>query len=348
MDEAGGGETLTADVLEDRYGLVAAVIEPVHMGTDTINRRVLTDNGLRLFVKQYRSMDDLDAARNAWDMSEYCRVAKLPVPRVWPDANDNLVTIAGGSAWAVVEEAPGRVTTSAMTIPLAEHIGVVMGRMHRALAAYPLPKRVQQTRWRSEPIEDAVARCDTVMARATRQGHDRLGQLRVDLDHRRTNLRTHAAGLRELLPTTLVEQALHADLSRTNLITLADAVTGIIDFRCSSAMPAWELGRAAFDPRTVATSPEWPACALAMVKAYSSEHPSLPAQDVRVCARIALLYMLFSFYGATTAEYDLPQEAEADLQRHWSERQIAIRRLLSELEGLEDELTGLGASGGSS
>ncbi|WP_328337062.1 phosphotransferase enzyme family protein [Streptomyces violaceus] len=348
MDEAGGGETLTADVLEDRYGLVAAVIEPVHMGTDTINRRVLTDNGLRLFVKQYRSMDDLDAARNAWDMSEYCRVAKLPVPRVWPDANDNLVTIAGGSAWAVVEEAPGRVTTSAMTIPLAEHIGVVMGRMHRALAAYPLPKRVQQTRWRSEPIEDAVARCDTVMARATRQVHDRLGQLRVDLDHRRTNLRTHAAGLRELLPTTLVEQALHADLSRTNLITLADAVTGIIDFRCCSAMPAWELGRAAFDPRTVATSPEWPACALAMVKAYSSEHPSLPAQDVRACARIALLYMLFSFYGATTAEYNLPQEAEADLQRHWSERQIAIRRLLSELEGLEDELTGLGASGGSS
>ncbi len=344
MDEAERGAALTADVLEDRYGLVVDLVEPVHMGTDTINRRVLTDDGLRLFVKQYPAMADLDEARNAWDMSEYCRAAELPVPRVWPDADDNLVTIAEGSAWAVVDEAPGQVTSSAMTVPLAEHIGVVMGRMHRALAAYPLPKRLQQTRWRTESVEDAVAKCDTVMTRATRQGHDRLDQLRVDLDQRRTDLSTHAAALREQLPETLVEQALHADLTRTNLITLSDAVTGIIDFRCASAMPAWELGRAAFDPRTVATSTESTACALAMVSAYRSEHPSLPMQEVQACARIALLYMLFSFYGATTAEYDLPRDAELDLKRHWSERQTAIRRLLGDLEGLEDELTALGAS----
>ncbi|MDO0936560.1 phosphotransferase [Streptomyces sp. DG2A-72] len=345
MDEAERGAALTADVLEDRYGLVADHVEPVHMGTDTINRRVLTDDGLRLFVKQYPAMADLDEARNAWDMSEYCRAAKLPVPRVWPDADDNLITIAEGSAWAVVDEAPGQVTTSAMTIPLAEHIGVVMGRMHRALAAYPLPKRVQQTRWRTEPVEDAVAKCDAVMARATRQGHDRLDQLRVDLDQRRTDLRTHSAELRKQLSETLVQQALHADLTRTNLITLADAVTGVIDFRCASALPAWELGRAAFDPRTVATSTNWTTCALAMVGAYRSEHPSLPMQEVRACARIALLYMLFSFYGATTAEYNLPQDAELDLKRYWSERQTAIRRLLGDLEGLEEKLTALGAGG---
>ncbi|UXX94209.1 phosphotransferase [Streptomyces sp. AD2-2] len=348
MDEAERDAALTADVLEDRYGLIADIVVPVHMGTDTINRQVLTDDGQRLFVKQYRATADLDAARNAWDMSEYCRAANLPVPRVWPDADDNLITIAEGSAWAVVDEAPGRVTTSAMTVPLAEHIGVVMGRMHRALAAYPLPNRVQQTRWRTEPIEVAIAKCDTVMARATRNGHDDLDQLRADLDQRRTDLLTHTAALRQLLPARLVEQALHADLTRTNVITLFNAVTGIIDFRCASAMPAWELARAAFDPRTVATSTNWTACALAMVKAYRTEHPSLPIQEVRACARIALLYMLFSFYGATTAEYDLPKEAETDLKRHWRERQIAIRRLLSELEDLEDEFTGFGASGGTS
>jgi homoserine kinase type II len=348
MDEAGRDAALTADVLEDRYGLIADVVVPVHMGTDTINRRVLTDDGLRLFVKQYPSTADLDAARNAWDMSEYCRAANLPVPRVWPDADDNLVTIAEGSAWAVVDEAPGRVTTSAMTVPLAEHIGVVMGRMHRVLAAYPLPNRVQQARWRTEPVEGAAAKCDIVMAKATRDGHDDLNQLRADLDQRRTDLLTHAAVLRRQLPTTLVEQALHADLTRTNVITLFNAVTGIIDFRCASALPAWELGRAAFDPRTVATSTEWKACALAMVRAYCSEHPSLPIEEVRACARIALLYMLFSFYGATTAEYHLPRDAELDLKRYWSERQTTIRRLLGDLEGLEDELTALGAGGDSS
>lgn len=51
-------------------------------------------------------------------------------------------------------------------------------------------------------------------------------------------------------------------------------------------------------------------------------------REVWACARIALLYMLFSFYGATTAEYDLPGEAEADLKRHWSERRHVTIRLL--------------------
>ena len=46
-----------------------------------------------MFVKQYPRWPTW-TGRNAWDMSEYCRAAKLPVPRVWPDADDNLVTIA--------------------------------------------------------------------------------------------------------------------------------------------------------------------------------------------------------------------------------------------------------------
>ncbi|MFF8868181.1 phosphotransferase enzyme family protein [Streptomyces sp. NPDC015139] len=346
MNESDAGAELTADVLKDRYGLVVDMVEPVPMGTDTINRRVLTTDGARLFVKQYRSVADVDAARAAWDMSEYCRVAQIPVPRVWPDVDRNLVTISEGSAWAVVDEAPGRVAAGAMTIPLAEHIGLVIGRMHRVLAAYPLPKRVQQSRWRTGAVEDALAQCDTVMATAIQQEHDGLGQLKVDLERRREDLH-HVNWLRERLPNVLAEQALHADLSRTNLIVLADAVTGVIDFRCATGTPAWELGRAAFDPRTVANSPNWIACALVMVDAYRAENPSLPVAEVRSCARVALLYMLFSFYGATTAEYDLPQEAEADLKQHWSERQATIRRLLGYIDDLEVALDRHGAEGGS-
>ncbi|MEW2399994.1 phosphotransferase [Streptomyces sp. NPDC046862] len=346
MSEADWNAAVTADVLEERYGVVALVVEPVHMGTDTVNRRVLTDDGLRLFVKEYRSDADLDAARTAWDMSEYCRAAGVPIPRVWDDADGNLITIAQGSAWALVDEAPGRVTTSAMTVPLAESIGAAMGRMHRVLAAYPLPKSVQQSRWRTGTVEDALAKCDTVMATAMRQEHESLEQLRADLDQRREDLQNHVHRLREHLPETLVEQALHADLSRTNLIVLADIVTGVIDFRGATGMPAWELGRAAFDPRTVATSREWDTCALAMVSAYHAQNPSLPPAELRACARIALLYMLFSFYGATTAEYDLPQEAEADLSRHWNERQTTIRRLLNHLGDLDDAFARLGEGGG--
>ena len=346
MSEADWDAAVTADVLEERYGLVVDVVEPVHMGTDTINRRVLTDDGIRLFVKEYRSNADLEAARTAWDMSEYCRAARLPIPRVWDDEDGNLITIAQGSAWAVVDEAPGRVTSSAMTVPLARRIGTVMGRMHRVLAAYPLPQRVQQSRWRTGTVDDAVAKCDTLMATALQQGHESLEHLRTDIDQRREDLQDHVHRLRKHLPDTMVEQALHADLSRTNLIVLADAVTGVIDFRGATGIPAWELGRAAFDPRTVATSPEWDACALAMVSAYHAENPSLPLVEVRACARIALLYMLFSFYGATTAEYDLPPEAEADLKQHWNERQTSIRRMLNSLSDLDDAFATLSKDGG--
>ncbi|MGW1006449.1 phosphotransferase enzyme family protein [Streptomyces sp. NPDC002520] len=342
------GAALMADVLEDRYGLVVGVVEPVHMGTDTINRWVLTEDGRRLYVKEYRPTSVLVAARNAWDMSEYCRAAGIPVPRVWPDVDGDLVTIAEGCAWAVTEEAPGGVSSSAMSVALAEHLGVVMGRMHRALAAYPMPQKVQHSRWRTGSVEDAAKRCSGVLTTALGQGHGDLDQLQMDLDQRREDLYEHAHRLRERLPNELVEQALHADLSRTNLIVLADAVTGVIDFRGTRAMPAWELGRAAFDPRTVANSPEWIACALAMVRAYLAENPGLPVGEVRSCARIALLYMLFSFYGATTAEYGLPPAAEADLKQHWRERQTTIRLLLNHLDELEDALSDLSAGGSGS
>ncbi|MFF3337823.1 phosphotransferase enzyme family protein [Streptomyces flavidovirens] len=338
MDDADWEEELTAAVLADRYGVTVETVERVPMGTDTVNRRVLTSDGRRLFVKEYAPTADLDAARSAWDMSEFCRAADLPVPRVWPDRNGNLLTLCEGSAWAAVDEAPGRVATSAMSVARAEHIGLVLGRMHRILAGYPLPRRVQPSRWRTGSVEDAVAKCGKVLSSARRQGHLDLEQLREQLDRRRQDLCADVDRLRAGLPDELVEQALHADFTRPNMLVLTDVVTGVIDFRSAEALPAWELGRAAFDPRTVATSDQWPACATAMVSAYRSENPSLPLTDVLACARITVLYLLFSFYGATTAEHDLPREAEEDLNRHWQERQSSIRRLLDNLGDLEDAL----------
>ncbi|MGK5496725.1 phosphotransferase enzyme family protein [Streptomyces sp. URMC 125] len=338
VDDAGRGEELVVEVLADRYGIDVDVAEPVPMSTDTVNRRVLTSEGHRLYVKEYASLAHLDSARAAWDMSEFCRAAQLPVPRVRPDRDGNLLTLADGRAWAVVEEAPGRVATSAMTVARAEHIGMVLGRMHRVLAAYPLPRHRQHVRWWIGSVEDALVRCDTVLASASRRQHGDLALLRSQIARRREDLRAHVDRLRSGLPAELVEQAAHADFTRTNMLVLTDVVTGVIDFRCARALPAWELGRAAFDPRTVACGDRWVDCALAMVSAYRSENPSLPLVDVLACARVALLYMLFSFFGATTAGYGLPDEAEADLKRHWTERQTSIRRLVDNLLDLEDVL----------
>ncbi|MGQ4422785.1 phosphotransferase enzyme family protein [Streptomyces violaceoruber] len=331
-------EELVADVLADQYGIAVETVEMVPMGTDTINRRVLTADGCRLFVKEYGATVDLTAVKAAWDMAEYCRAAQLPVPRVWPDQDGSFVAVAEGSAWAVVDEAPGRVATSAMTVARAEQIGMVLGHMHRVLAAYPLPRLRQHTRWRTGSVEDAMVKAGVVLAAAKRQQHPDMVLLSHELNQRCDDLRAHVDGLRAGLPEEFVEQAAHADFTRTNMLVLADVVTGVIDFRGARALPAWELGRAAFDPRTVATSDQWADCALVMIQAYRSENPTLPLADVVACVRVALLYMLFSFYGAATSEYGLPAEAEADLQRHWHERQTSIRRLLDRFADLEDVL----------
>jgi homoserine kinase type II len=43
MNDAGWGASLTADVLEDRYGLVVDVVEPAPTDTDTITRPSTAD-----------------------------------------------------------------------------------------------------------------------------------------------------------------------------------------------------------------------------------------------------------------------------------------------------------------
>ncbi|MER5364425.1 hypothetical protein [Streptomyces sp. NPDC002722] len=88
----------------------------------------------------------------------------------------------------------------------------------------------------------------------------------------------------------------------------------------------------------MANNPSWMRCALRLIESYRAENPGLPLTDVRASARIALLYMLFSLYGATTSEYGLPTAAAVYLQQHWAERQVTIHRLLSGLDEVESAL----------
>ncbi|MGB8944975.1 MAG: phosphotransferase [Streptomyces sp.] len=340
--ESALGDEVLAKVLSDRYGIDVATVEPVPMGTETINRRVTLTDGRRVFVKQYRAAADLEQARVAWDMSEFCRGAQVPVPRAWRSWDGDVITPFADAAWVVADEALGRVATEPMTVPRAQCTGLMLGRMHRALASYPSPARVRQTRWRTASVESAAVQTDAALARSAAQHDPRLGQLRVELEQRREDLDSHVSRLRAGLPEILVAQAAHADFTRPNLLAQEDVITAILDFQGETCVLAWELGRAAFDPRTVANSSSWLQSALRLIDAYRVENPDLPLADLQACARVALLYMLFSLYGATTAEYHLPAEAEADLRRHWVERQITIRRLLDNLDELETALGSIG------
>ncbi|MGW6021247.1 phosphotransferase enzyme family protein [Streptomyces sp. NPDC055099] len=340
--ETARGDEVLPKVLSDRYGVDLVAAELVPIGTETINRRVTLADSRRIFVKQYRTTADLERAQAAGAMAEFCRTARVPTPRVWRNRDRETLTCVDGTGWVVTDEAPGRVATEPLTVPRAQHIGLLLGRTHLALASYPAPARVRQTRWRTARIDRVLTETDAVLERAVAQGDPWLDQLRGQLEQRRVDLQTHTPRLRAGLPKRLVIQAGHADFTRTNLLAQGDLITTVLGFQAETCLPAWELGRAAFDPRTIAHSPSWRQRALRMIESYRVENPHLPPTDIRASARIALLYMLFSLHGATAAEYGLPADAEADLRRHWAERQVAIRRLLDELDDLEAALADLG------
>ncbi|MFJ8956511.1 phosphotransferase enzyme family protein [Streptomyces sp. NPDC102381] len=332
-------------VLAERYDLDVASLQTVAAGTDTVNRIARLTDGQRVFIKQYRSATDPERAWAAWEMSEYCARQGLPVPRVVLNSDQVLVTIAAGAAWVVTEMVDGSIAEHAMTPQTAEHIGTVLGRMHRILGQYPPPARMRHTRWRTGDVDTMLRKIDRVRQRATAQLEPRLEQLREDLDQRRQDVILHVPRLRQTLPQGLFVQAAHADFTRANLLLADDQVTAVIDFQAEQAVLAWELGRIAFDPRTVAHGLQWVQCALRMIEAYRSENPRLPDADVRACARVALLYMLMSLYGSTTREYQLPAPVAEDLCRYWDDRQVTIRRMLAQLPEIETALRATGRSG---
>ncbi|MCC0094619.1 phosphotransferase [Streptomyces flavotricini] len=328
-----------AEVLELRYGLSADGIErvpPTDLGA-VINRRVLTSGGDRVYIKEYPGGGTLHEVRAALDMAQFCFAAQLPVPRVWPDESGDVLSEFGGSAWAVVSEAPGRISPHVMSGPQAEHIGMVLGRMHRVLAAYPLPQSSQPRRWSSHPVEGALAECDALLRRLPAQLLNGPTSLRTDLAQRADDLRGEAERLRSGVPRDLVEHAIHGGFTPRHVLLVTDVVTGVIGFRCQSGMPAWELGRIALDPRTVAGNDEWLGGVIALVSAYRSENPTLPVRDITASARIALLHMLFSFGGAKTTTCCTSLEADG-LRHRWADQQAAIRRVLTSLDDLEEAL----------
>lgn len=337
MDDDAWMDELTADVLAERYGISAETVEWTSADSESVNRRVLTADGRRLRVMEYATSVDVNLARAAWDMSEFCRAADLPVPRVWPDRDGDLVAISEGSAWAVADDVLGRADTRSMTLACAEGMGTVLGRIHRVLAAYPLPELTVRPDWRTISPDEGVAECAVVLE-AVRQREPRdLAQVRDLLLGRQLDLVAHTDRLRAGLPAELTNQAVHGDFARTRVFMVADSVTGILNFRSVNGSPVWELGRAAFDPCTVAHGNGWQQFAVRMIEAYRSQNPTLPHTEA--CARVALLDMLYGFHGAAPSVDASSEQFHVGLEQYWGDRQVAIRRLLGCLDEIEAALT---------
>ncbi|QNA72056.1 phosphotransferase [Streptomyces sp. So13.3] len=322
------------EMLAARYGVRAEAVEPEAAGTETRNTRVRLAGGARVFVKRYSAGTDTTAVRSALALAAYCQEAAVPTPGIWRDRDGEPVTWHAETAWCVMDEVAGH-PGATLTVARAESIGATLGRLHRVAADYHGPLRRRSTPWRHDAPEPVANKCERLLeylrGRPGPQGdlrHDQLAQ-------RRRDLITHSRLLQKGLPNVLADQALHGDFTRPNVLVSGDQVTAVIDFQALTGPVAWELGRIAFDPLTVAHSATWQDTALVVIGAYRDENPHIPGADLIATARIALLYFLFSTFGAVTDDLDVPAHVHVGLLEYWNDKNATVNRLLAGLDDME-------------
>lgn len=323
------------EMLTARYGVRAEAVEPETAGTETRNARVRLAGGARIFAKRYVEGTDTTAVRSALALAAYCQEAAVPTPGIWRDRDGEPVTWHAGTAWCVMDEVSGHPGATPLTVARAQSIGATLGRLHRVAADYRGPLRRRHTPWRDEAPEPVGAKCEHLLEHLRGRPGPQNDLRRDQLAQRRVDLLTHSRLLQKGLPDHLADQALHGDFTRPNVLISQERLTAVIDFQALTGPVGWELGRIAFDPLTVARSATWRDTALAMIGAYRAENPHIPAADLIATARIALLYFLFSTFGAVTDDLDVPPHVHRGLLEYWNDKNATVNQLLAGLDDME-------------
>jgi homoserine kinase type II len=216
-------------------------------------------------------------------------------------------------------------------------IGGALGRLHRVTADYRGPLRQASSTWRDGDPASATARCEALLESLQTTPGSLAERRREQLSKRLNDLLIWPRRLRRGLAPALSQQALHGDATRPNLLLDGDTVT-LVDFRAVSGPVVWELAKIAFDPLTVAHSDTWPDVAAAVIGAYRQENPGVRPAELTATARVALLYRMFSTFGAVSHDPLAPPEAASLLANYWDDKHETIARLQQHLAEVEELL----------
>ncbi|MFI6162577.1 phosphotransferase enzyme family protein [Micromonospora haikouensis] len=321
-----------ADVLERRYGIVPERLVQLPIGQGTTNYRA-TCAGRDVFVKNYPPGSDLAGEADAIELSALAERHGTPVAGLLRNHVGDPIDTSSPYALSVWEWVPGAVVTTNLTVGQARAAGATLGRVHSAFA--PLPASTgpspQAQNWLAVDLADMAATIDRLsdiakarMATGPTDPFD--AQAVRTLAERRDSIGTIPRLMAEL--PKLTTQVLHGDYSPVNLIFDGDRLSAVIDFRPPDPFfVAYEVGRVAFYPNTVATTTDWPATARTLIEAYVRANPTVADDDIRACARVALLQLLTSLYGVKQ-HYLKPGLFQDALDEFWLLRHQAVRVLL--------------------
>jgi homoserine kinase type II len=328
-------------VLASAYGLPGAVLERLPIGQVTINYRARVGDQV-LFVKHYQdSGAGLGAEQDAVDQTQLAgAIHQVPVASVRPSTGGETIVRQCGIAVSVWEWMPGAVVDNGLNPAQQRAAGTTLGRIHTAFADHPAGSgpSAKLDKWLHPDIDKLEATTikllDIARERAQRDEFDE--QALRTLAERRAVLHR----IPELLAglPSLTRQVLHGDYSSVNLLFQGDELTAVLDFLPPDPfLIAYELGRIAFDPRTVVLDEDWIAAGVNLVGAYLETNPHVPTADVTTCARVALLQLMTSLYGIKQ-HYLKPGLLQEDLDQFWLLRHAAAQRLLASLSDVESAL----------
>ncbi len=320
------------DVLAHRYRLAPDCLVRLPIGQGTTNYRA-TCASRDVFVKNYPPGTDLAREADAIELSALAGRHGIPVAGLLRNRDGHPIDTSTPYAVSVWEWVPGAVVTSDLTADQAHTAGATLGRIHATFATLPASTgpSPQAQSWLAVDLADLAATIDrladiaqTRIAAGAADPFD--AQAVRTLTERRASI-DEIPRLMGDLPK-LTTQVVHGDYSPVNLLFDRDRLTAVIDFRPPDPFfVAYEVGRVAFYPNTVATTTDWLTTAGTLIEAYLQANPTVAADDIHACARVALLQLLTSLYGVKQ-HYLKPGLLQDALDEFWILRHRAVRVLL--------------------
>lgn len=337
-----------ATLLVAEYGLSPNRLCRLPIGQGTVNYRVSCEDR-EVFVKCYPIDADLPAEGEAIALSDLAGRSGVPVAAAVPTVAGEPISTRERLALSVWEWVEGRIMTDGLTAAQHHGAGAALGRMHAAFARLPASSGLapQVASWRSVDVTGLSATIDRLLAIiAERKTHSAVDEFDTTaeqtLAERRTMLR-HIPSLLSDLPE-LTAQVLHGDYSPVNILFDDDELAAVVDFRPPDPfLIAYDLGRMAFYPNTVARDETWLKAAATLIRGYLQTNPTVSTSDIRACARVALLQLLGSLYGVKQ-HYVKPGLFPHDLDEFWLLRHRTASILLEHLADTDDLLAKLAAA----
>lgn len=325
-------ESLTSwlrSALRIDFGIEASRIDRIHAGTASDNFVATVPDGVRWFVKVYRTASEAAAAVAAIELTEFAAQGGTPVPSLLRSRHGDAVAHGNGPAFSVWEFIDAETAEGGLRGHRWQTLGAVTGRLHHHLATHHSGPPTLADPLQLLNLDAATARYDQLIEEY--RGHDASGdgftQWAVDaLMQRRALLPRVLSMLSELPPLTC--QILHGDLAAPNVLLRGDEVAALIDFQPPSAgFLAWEIARIACDPRTVVTNTRWHEELRGFLDAYQAANPAVRPVDLTSVLAVGSAYTIASTYPLSALQHR-PHGGARPLKIYGRQRHTAALAML--------------------